>query len=160
MKIVVVSDTHSNQPLELPPKFSTALEEAELLIHCGDFVDESVYQQLFSLMKGRIMAVAGNSDSCIRELPNFIETVISGFKVMIMHGHQTAPERLYRYAPEADFIIFGHLHHPGYNNESKPYTLNPGSLTNNRYLPYNSFAQLELSEGFTPRVEFIRLPKK
>lgn len=159
MKIVVVSDTHSHQPLILSPQFKEALESAELLIHCGDFVDESVYQQLFSLMKGRIMAVAGNSDSCIRDLPNFIETTISGFKVMIMHGHQTAPERLYRYAPEADLIIFGHLHHPGYNNECKPYTLNPGSLTSNRYVPYNSFALLDLSEGFTPRVEIVRITK-
>jgi len=157
MKIVVVSDTHSHYEMLLPSTFAKALETADMLIHCGDFVDECIYQQFFSLMKGRIMAVAGNSDNFMNSLPNFIETELSGFKVMITHGHQTTPERLYRFAPEADLIIFGHIHQPVFYNESKPYLLNPGSLTNNRYVKYNSFAILELTTGLAPLVEFVEL---
>ena len=159
MNIVVISDTHIRGEMELPAELLEELKKADLLIHCGDYTAEEVYQQFYLLMQGRMLAVAGNSDQTFDTLPQIIETELAGFKIMIMHGHQTTADRLYRFAPEADLIITGHQHHPEFCNKEKPYLLNPGSLTNNRYLNYNSFALLELTPGLEPAVRFIELEK-
>ncbi len=64
-----------------------------------------------------------------------------------------------------DIIIFGHLHDPFHEeinlNITKTnkiqYILSPGSFTQNRYVNYNSYMTMELSEGNKPKIELKKI---
>lgn len=159
MRIVVLSDTHiANQRKQLPQQLIQELKQADAIIHAGDWVSLSVYEQLktFAPVKG----VYGNVDGIeIRnQFPEKELLTFNGYRIGVVHGHgynKTTEQRAFdAFADEeVDAIIFGHSHIPYIRYYKKVMMLNPGSPTDKRAQPYYSFAILHLDKEI--RAEFI-----
>ena len=60
MKIGVLSDTHVSRVSDLPPSVIRALENADLIVHLGDFDSLQLLNELREM--GDFIGVAGNHD--------------------------------------------------------------------------------------------------
>lgn len=118
-KIAVISDTHGRIREEALPY----LQEAELILHAGDFADENTYDRLLSL--GQMTAVRGNCDGDWAErLPREITFELYGKTVTMVHNLKKISGK----GEKADLIISGHTHKYREKTEGKTLYLNPGSL--------------------------------
>lgn len=149
MKIVILSDTHFKGNFKLCPQLETDLKNSDAVIHCGDFESRRFYEYLnsnFSLFCAR-----GNTDvnlpDSVRPLEKF---KLKDYTFIVTHGHLYNPEYLHLQFPEANIICYGHTHHPEItkDDEKKQLVINPGSYNFNRYVDFNSYLKLELSEDF------------
>ena len=110
MKILCLSDTHLENREALPAAVLEAARTADLILHAGDQVHNSVVEELRRYAP--VEAVAGNMD------PPQLQSLYSKkkllsldrFRVGLIHG-QGAPrgmvERVTRELPQADVIVFG-----------------------------------------------------
>lgn len=149
--ILVLSDTHGVDEPRLDGRTATALREADLVCHCGDFMTESVlteFERLVESTGGEFAAVAGNNDpAAVRERFGD-ETVVEhdGIRLALVHGHRhhdTALAMVGRQS-NADLVCVGHSHNPGIRRLGQLPVLNPGSHADpRRYRP----AHAELTVG-------------
>lgn len=159
MKLIVLSDTHMpKKGKQLPLRLMQELEATDAIIHAGDWSSMEVYDMLskYAPVKG----VYGNieDENVVENLPKNELLELNGFRIGIVHGHgekKTTERRAYdTFAEEdVDVIIFGHSHIPLLRYFKKVLLLNPGSPTDKRTQPYNSFAILHIDEEI--RVEFV-----
>jgi uncharacterized protein len=114
--ILVLADTHVGTIELLPQRLSQLVREADYVVHCGDFIELRVVEELRSLAK-HFIGVYGNTDSPeVKELlpaEAFLE--IHGKKIAITHPYFGGPpwrleEELIESYPAADIILFGHTH--------------------------------------------------
>lgn len=159
MKIGVISDTHIPQRAkELPRELLDAFKGADLIIHAGDFVEQSVLDKLKKVC-GNVKAVRGNMDSFeIRQsLPEKEIIKIGDYKIGVMHGWGP-PDKLVDILTEAfkndnvNIIIFGHSH-SGFN-ETRGGILffNPGSPTDKIFSAYNSYGIIEINNKIEAKI--------
>ena len=131
-QLLVISDTHFRSPGALSPGLLRAIEEAEYVVHCGDFVNRMVVDELQRLSR-HFIGVYGNADpdDIRRMLP--AETTFSsgGKEIAVIHpywggdGYRLEEELTARY-PRADVILFGHTHEPCNLTMNGTLLLNPG----------------------------------
>ncbi|MGQ9824357.1 MAG: metallophosphoesterase family protein [Desulfotomaculales bacterium] len=160
MRLVVLSDTHVRRRGErLPPVVEKALEDAGLIVHCGDFEIYAAYEELKKT--GRLVAVHGNMDSpdLKGELPEKAVFTVEGIKIGVIHGGGPPwgiEKRVAAALPGVDVVLYGHSHRP--QNEVKGGVLffNPGSPTDRRFAPFNSYGIIEIGPD-GPRGEIVRL---
>ncbi|MEI3612399.1 metallophosphoesterase family protein [Pseudogracilibacillus sp. SO30301A] len=153
MKIIVTSDTHLRGKIRvLPKELLSACEQADLIIHGGDWSENFVYKTLASFAD--VIGVHGNvdSDEVKKQFPERQLIEVKGFKIGVTHGHgekKTSEKRALEVfeTDDVDIIIFGHSHIPMMRYVGKVLLLNPGSPTYKRKLPYFSFAMLEIKEN-------------
>lgn len=115
-QIVLVSDTHCNTWDEVHPTIRSAVGEADLAVHCGDFTQVDVLDGMRRTAQ-RTVVVHGNSDliDIRRSLP-YVETFeIEGVRIGATHpawgGPPFKPDKLLGDFPDpVDLILFGHLH--------------------------------------------------
>ena len=114
--ILVLADTHVGTIELLPQRLSQLVREADYVVHCGDFTELRVVQELRSLAK-HFIGVYGNTDSPeVKELlPTEAFLEIHGKKIAITHPYFGGPpwrleEELVESYPAADVILFGHTH--------------------------------------------------
>lgn len=150
MKIGILSDTHIPTVGEsIPASLLKAFENVDLIIHAGDLVRLEVLDALNSLAP--VKAVYGNMDQpeVKQELPDKLRISIEGIKIGVIHGWG-APnglsKRIRLSFPDCNCIIFGHSHSPMYQWSEDVLFLNPGSPTDKRFSPTNSFALLNVEE--------------
>lgn len=150
--MVVLSDTHiPTRAEELPKRVLEEMEDADALIHAGDFEEWRVAEELQEF--GPLYAVYGNMDweEVRRKLPERRVVELSGRKIAIVHGWG-APhdlhERARRLFEEEDLscIVFGHSHRPFNNRVRGVLCFNPGSPTDSYFSPYLSFGVLTVDE--------------
>lgn len=155
--VVVVSDTHLRKKEDkLPAALINSLRDADLIVHCGDFEELFVLERLREF--GEVRAVHGNMDS--KELKKMLPAVVvvefEGFRLGITHG--TGPplglERrvvslLKKHCDieTLDALLYGHSHVPKKSVVKGLLLLNPGSPTDKKYAPFNSFGVLRLSSS-------------
>ena len=156
-QIIVISDTHlRRQEDKLPKALVESFKDADLIVHCGDFEELFVLETLKEY--GEVRAVHGNMDSAeLKEtLPAVSVFDFEGFRFGITHG--TGPplglERrvvslLKKHCDieDLDAILYGHSHIPKKSERKGLLLLNPGSPTDKRYAPFNSFGVLRLSRS-------------
>ncbi|WP_123535297.1 metallophosphoesterase [Halosimplex salinum] len=160
--ITVVSDTHGTDGHRLEGRTLTAVREAELVIHAGDFTTEAVLDAFEAEAGaevaggGEFVAVSGNNeDAGVRERLDETRVVErAGVRFVVVHGHEhddTALSLLGR-QERADVVVVGHSHEPGRREGGAVTILNPGSHADPRwYRP--AHAELEPSEaGLTGRL--------
>ncbi|MDZ7745157.1 MAG: metallophosphoesterase [Halobacteriales archaeon] len=149
--ILVLSDTHGTADARLDGRTATAIREADLVCHCGDFMTESVFEKFESAVEsngGRFAAVAGNNDPpAVRDRLGD-ETVVEhdGIRLALVHGHRHHDTALAIFGRQsnADLVCVGHSHNPGIRRLGETPVLNPGSHAEpRRYRP----AHAELSVG-------------
>ena len=150
MKIGVISDTHVPSMIpRLPDALPAQLRGVSLILHAGDVGSGEVLQQLRTI--ARVEAVYGNSDRGVlkAELPRKRELVLEGRRVGLIHGNRKraieqtylgpnhdydSPELevLYAYLaselPEAEVIVFGHVHVPVIKRWRERLLINPGAV--------------------------------
>jgi putative phosphoesterase len=178
----VISDTHvPDRVPELDPQVVRTFREASVsaILHAGDVSVPRVLEELGQMAP--VYAVRGNRDIFyLRKLPLKIELTIAGVSIGMAHGHggfarytldkmQRAVEgryaekylrRLLTEFPNAEVIVFGHLHVPcSFHLEGK-LLFNPGSTS----YPYprnypGSFGLLHLDQDKEPWGEVIELKK-
>ena len=145
-KIIALSDTHLERGL--PEKLVELAEGADIILHAGDFVVKEVYDSLTDL--GRVEAVCGNSDSpeLKKLLPERKVIEVDGVRIGLVHqaSHSSGPgtEMLAR-EMEADVLVYGHLHRPLVERDSK-LLICPGSPTVPRMSP-PTVAGIEIKDG-------------
>jgi putative phosphoesterase len=134
----------------LPEDAYRLLADADVVLHAGDVVDESLLATLGSIAP--TFAVLGNNDLALNgALPLSRQLDLAGVRVAMIHdsgARQGRARRLHRRFPDADVVVFGHSHLPvdefGVDGQL---LFNPGSPTERRSSPYRSLGLLEAEDG-------------
>jgi len=171
--IVVVADTHVGDRIShLDPKLLEALtaEKPDEIWHAGDVCQPGAIDELNHIAP--TLAVEGNRDWFLRyRLPREIHRQINGLKITLAHGHvnimawalnylrlfatgrqvghQRFQQALATLYPDADVIIYGHLHKPIDEFMDGQRFINPGVGYPERRSEFRSrYARLDFkSEG-------------
>jgi putative phosphoesterase len=161
MKIACISDTHVERGMgKLPTALYEGLKGVDLILHAGDIVSMDVIEELKLIAP--VEAVAGNMDGwdVTRHLPAKKVIQAGRFKIGLMHGWSKLPgleERLLESFKddEIDCLVYGHSHTPKVERRGRILLVNPGSPTDKRWAPYNSFAIIHVNGELS--AEIIRL---
>ncbi|SFC67773.1 hypothetical protein SAMN05443252_105223 [Bacillus sp. OV322] len=164
MKIIVLSDTHMpKKAKKLPSPLLKELENADLIIHAGDWQTIEVYNELRKY--GKVEGVYGNVDSeqILEKFPDKQILTVKQFKIGLIHGHgkkwTTEKRALYAFKDDnVDMIIYGHSHIPKITQENKCMLFNPGSPTDKRRQKQYSFGIV--TAGNTLEAEHIFFDEK
>lgn len=149
-KIVIIADTHiGDRSDQLEPSLFEAIraEAPDQIFHAGDVCKPEVIEQLETIAP--TAAVQGNRDWFLGyKLPKEIKFTINGLKIVLAHGHFSIwhwfwnyvylfltrkmhdhiffQKKLARCYPDADVIVYGHLHFPYDEKMDGKRFLNPG----------------------------------
>ncbi|WP_413784043.1 metallophosphoesterase family protein, partial [Rathayibacter tanaceti] len=141
VRLLLLADTPSADPREGPPGgVWRAVDEADLVVHAGDWVDEAALDAL-EARAARLLAVWGNNDpEPVRaRLPEVARALIAGLDMRVVHETGGAAGREARADatfPGADVLVFGHSHIPWDTvSPAGLRLLNPGSPTDRRRQP-------------------------
>ncbi len=134
MKIVVISDTHTESVDHLSSRLIDELSGSDLIVHAGDYTEKRLVDDLRKL--GEFRGVHGNVDSLEvkRELPSIEVIEVGGFKIGVNHPAEGgAPfnmeQRLRAKFQEVHVIIHGHSHRARSETIDGVLYFNPGSAT-------------------------------
>lgn len=156
MEILVLADTHlKNNFNQLPVKVKKEIDDADLVLHAGDFKTLKFYNSLKKQKK--IKAVSGNIDrSNLKEKLNEKEVFeVKGYKIAMIHGHQLSsitPDKLSYLFPKADIIIFGHTHKPFNEIIDGQLFFNPGSSVQKRLQDKYSYGIIKVNNDFSSQI--------
>ena len=136
MKIIALADTHIKSGSitdALPSGLIKLIEQADIVIHAGDFVTRQAYDELAGIC--RLEAVHGNMDemSLKNLLPERKIIEVCGLKIGIIHEaalsiQDTIGARYMAKEMGVDVLVFGHIHKPVID-KSDLLLLCPGSPT-------------------------------
>jgi uncharacterized protein len=141
-----------------------AIDAADVVVHAGDWVDESLVDA-FSARSRRLIGVYGNNDgTAVRgRLPEIARAEIAGLRMAVVHetGPKEGRERrcAARFA-DCDLLVFGHSHIPWDTVAAGGLRLlNPGSPTDRRAQPHATFISAQVTNGELTDVVLHRLPR-
>ena len=147
------SDTHvPKRARDLPTALWTAIEEADVVVHAGDWVDDALLDQ-FEARARRLVAVHGNNDhgAVRRRLPEIARAEIERIRFAVVHETGDAKGREERCAarfPDTDVLVFGHSHIPWDTTAPTGLRLlNPGSPTDRRRQPHGTYVTAVADDG-------------
>ncbi|GGF10604.1 metallophosphoesterase family protein [Subtercola lobariae] len=153
MKLLLMADTHvPKRARALPDEVWRAVDEADVVIHAGDWVDAATLDALES-RAARLVGVVGNNDGAeLRvRLPEVARLTLDGLRFAVVHetGAASGRERRADEAfPGIDVLVFGHSHIP-WNTLTPAGTrmLNPGSPTDRRRQPHGTYLTAVIADG-------------
>lgn len=127
----------------LPDACLRVLEAADLILHTGDFTDDSVLALLEAYAPVR--AVQGNMDEWpLRErLPERVIVEADGLRIGLVHDGGPASGRhgrLRAWFPACEIVAHGHTHQPEAALGEGVWIVNPGSPTERRRAPGHTMA--------------------
>ncbi|MEJ3749429.1 metallophosphoesterase [Actinomycetes bacterium KLBMP 9797] len=163
MRVVMMADTHvPKRARDLPAALWAAVDRADVVIHAGDWVHESLLDSL-AARAARLIGVYGNNDGpeLRARLPEVARAELAGLRVAVVHETGPAAGRERRCAarfPDDDLLVFGHSHIPW--DSTAPgglRLLNPGSPTDRRRQPHATYLAAEVADGQLVAVELHRL---
>ena len=161
MRLVVLADTHvPKRARDLPEQLWRDIDRADLVVHAGDWVDESLLDSL-EARASRLVAVWGNNDgpALRRRLPEIARVDIDGLRLAVVHetGARTGREtRADRSFPDTDVLVFGHSHIPwDTTTPAGMRLLNPGSPTDRRRQPVATYLTASVRRGRLADVTFV-----
>jgi putative phosphoesterase len=153
MRLLLISDTHvPKRARDLPAPVWAAVDEADLVVHAGDWVDVPMLDAL-EARAARLIAVYGNNDGpALRaRLPEIATATLDGVRMAVIHETGDAKGREARCAakfPDTDLLVFGHSHIPwDTTTPTGLRLLNPGSPTDRRRQPYATYMTLSVADG-------------
>jgi putative phosphoesterase len=161
--LVIVSDTHVPvRARVLPAPVWTALEAADVVVHAGDWISESLLDE-FEARTRRLIAVFGNNDGpgLRARLPEVARVDLDGLRLAVVHETGPARNREYRCQdafPDTDVLVFGHSHIPWDSTAPGGLRLiNPGSPTDRRRQPFCTYLTATADGGELRDVVLHRL---
>ncbi len=151
LKIVIISDTHSDTTEKLPKPLLGRIKSADIVIHAGD-ADTIDFISELNKISNCLYAVRGNCDWG-SDLPAKIVETFGEIKVGICHGtgnYNNVIDRMsYLFSDDnVNVIIFGHTHIPVNEDIEGIRFINPGSTSLNRSLNYGTFAELMIDNDY------------
>lgn len=152
-RLGVIADTHYPEFLDrLPARLAAALGDVELILHAGDVGGEEGATALRELERiAPVLAVRGDHDRALQDLPTQREILIGGCRIGLVHGNHghlyeepltflstvtlglVAPlpghaAWLRAQFPNADLVISGHTHRAHFDASAGPFLFNPGAI--------------------------------
>ena len=163
MKLLLIADTHvPRRARTLPDDVWVAVDAADVVVHAGDWVDESLVDEVEVRAK-RLVGVYGNNDGpAIRaRLPEVARVELDGLRLGVVHetGPSTGREKRCDDAhPDLDVLVFGHSHIPWDTTTPRGMRLlNPGSPTDRRRQPHHTYLTATVRGGELTDVTLHRL---
>ncbi len=139
MKILILGDSHDS----LWPDFFQHLKDrgAERILHLGDVCSRQVLNRFEEIAP--VLAVRGNNDGSLRDLPAERLFRLEGVCFYMIHDRRKARRK----PEEYDLMLFGHTHRfeEGIRRD-RPY-LNPGSCGRRRADDSVSYVEMEIAGG-------------
>jgi len=134
----------------LPEALTLGLQQADLILHAGDWTSLDVFEQLMGYAP--VYGVAGNNDGAelVKRLGYSRVVECAGKRIGLVHGHgrsgTTERRAMDAFAGQkVDAIVFGHSHVPLCREHNGILMFNPGSPTDKRRQPSYSYGVLQLS---------------
>ncbi len=140
MLIGAISDTHDNLPqVEKAVKYLND-QRVGLVLHAGDYVAGFVIPKL-RLLDCKLVGVFGNNDgdhellkkrfsetsNCtIKE--RFTQVEVEGFRIALLHGHETELLNAIIDSGYFDAVVHGHSHNLGIEKKGRTLAVNPGEV--------------------------------
>jgi putative phosphoesterase len=144
-RLLLLADTHvPNRARDLPAEVWAAVDDADVVLHAGDWVDVSLLDALERRAR-RLVAVHGNNDGpALRaRLPEVARAELGGLRFAVVHetgGKAGREARCERTFPDTDVLVFGHSHIPWDTvTPGGLRLLNPGSPTDRRRQPDKTY---------------------
>lgn len=132
IRVGILSDTHlSNCSDSFRRQVETVFAECPIILHAGDLTDISV---LAAFSGKEVHAVHGNmcNKGTQQLLPVSKLITIGGYRIGLCHGawgpRQTIEERVWAMFPEADCIVYGHIHKAVCHRAGGVLFINPGTF--------------------------------
>lgn len=148
-----MADTHvPRRARDLPAQLWRGIEEADVVVHAGDWVCVELLDAV-SARTRRLIGVVGNNDgpSLRTRLPEVATAELGGVRLAVVHETGAARGREQRCAarfPDADVVVFGHSHIPWDTvTPTGLRLLNPGSPTDRRRQPTCTWMTAEIIGG-------------
>lgn len=166
MRLVLTSDTHlPKRARDLPPQLWAAIDESDVVVHAGDWVDSSALDAV-AARSARLIACYGNNDGpALRaRLPEIAYATLDGLRLAVVH--ETGPsagreERCAARFPGVDLLVFGHSHIPWDTTAATGLRLlNPGSPTDRRRQPFATYQTATIEAGELTDVRLHELPPR
>lgn len=161
-RLLLMADTHlPKRAKALPAPLWRAVEEADVVVHAGDWVELALVDQLAERSR-RLVACYGNNDGPEFEarLPLIAVTRIEDIRLVVVHetGAKEGREvRMDAQFPDTDVLVFGHSHIPwDTTTPGGMRLLNPGSPTDRRRQPRCTYMSATV-DGDSIAVELHRL---
>jgi putative phosphoesterase len=165
VRLLLLADTHvPKRARELPDQVWAAVAEADLVVHAGDWVAESVLDDLQS-RAARLLGCWGNNDGpgLRARLPEVGHAELDGLRLGVVHETGGAAGRERRCAarfPDLDVLVFGHSHIPWDTmTETGLRLLNPGSPTDRRRQPHPTYLTASVTDGRLSDVELVTVSR-
>jgi putative phosphoesterase len=163
-RLLIVADTHlPKRASALPAPVWQAVDEADVVVHAGDWVDVATLDAL-EARAHRLVGVYGNNDGpeLRARLPEVARVELGGVRFAVVHETGPAAGRERRCSQQyddVDVLVFGHSHIPwDSTTDSGLRLLNPGSPTDRRRQPRCTYVTATASDGVLKDVELHPLP--
>jgi uncharacterized protein len=165
-RLLLLADTHvPRRARDLPAEVWSAVEDADVVVHAGDWVDVPLLDEL-EQRATRLVACYGNNDGpALRaRLPEVARADVDGLALAVVHetGPATGRERRCDEAfPDVQLLVFGHSHIPWDTTTPRGLRLlNPGSPTDRRRQPHCTYLTARVDGGELADVVLHRLPPR
>ena len=165
-RLLLLADTHvPKRARDLPAEVWQAVEEADVVVHAGDWVDVRLLDEL-ETRAARLVACWGNNDHGeLRErLPEVARVEVEGLRLGVVHETGQAKgreERMQAAHADLDVLVFGHSHIPWDTVTATGLRLlNPGSPTDRRRQPHCTYMTATVEDGRLGEVVLHRLPPR
>jgi uncharacterized protein len=141
-----------------------AIDAADVVVHAGDWVDESLLDAMSARSRRLIGVYGNNDDTAVRgRLPEVARAEIAGLRMAVVHETGPKEGRERRCAArfgDCDVLVFGHSHIPWDTVAAGGLRLlNPGSPTDRRAQPHATFITAQVTNGELTDVVLHRLPR-
>ncbi len=163
MRLVLISDTHiPARARDLPPPLWAGIEDADAVLHAGDWVHVDLLDELDARSQ-RLIGCWGNNDGpALRSrLPERADVTLAGVRLTVVHETGAAAGREARMAsryPDTDVLVFGHSHIPWDSTAAGGLRLlNPGSPTDRRRQPFCTYMTAAIESGVLADVTLHQL---
>ncbi len=165
-RLLLLADTHlPRRARDLPEQVWSAVAEADVVVHAGDWVDVTLLDRLEARAR-RLVGVHGNNDhgELRGRLPEVARAEVAGVRLAVVHETGPARGREERCAarfPDTDVLVFGHSHIPWDTTaDTGLRLLNPGSPTDRRRQPHCTYLTALARDGSLADVTLHRLPRR
>jgi len=152
-RLLLLADTHvPRRARDLPEAVWAAVDEADVVLHAGDWVDVSLLDVLERRAR-RLVGCYGNNDGpeLRARLPEVARVAVAGLSIAVVHetgaarGREERCDALY---PGVDVLVFGHSHIPWDTTTAAGLRLlNPGSPTDRRRQPHCTWMTATVADG-------------
>lgn len=166
MRILLIADTHvPKRAKDLPPQVWDAVDDADVVIHAGDWVEPNLLDALEQRSR-RLVACWGNNDGdeLRRRLPERADVELGGLRFTVTHetgGAAGRDARMAKAYPDTDVLVFGHSHIPWDTTaETGLRLLNPGSPTDRRRQPHCTYMTATAADGTLTDVALHQVPRR